>query len=197
MKNTTHRKLSTVVQDALDELEGDSVTLEQISGQLGTRAYGAFIVLMSLPNFIPGISLLSGLVLLVFSCQMFLGIEKPWLPKIIGQFEIKRSVLQNAMDKMLPSLKKFERYIQPRLVFMSEPFAVRCMGAVTAILSLIIMFPIPFSNLIPSLALLCLALGMMQKDGVTVLISAFAGITYSAIFIWLLTTMISALVAST
>ena len=191
MQNSPPRKLSQVLQDALDELKGDSVTLQQISDQLGTRAYGAFIVLMSLPNFIPGISVLSGMILLIFSFQMFLGIEKPWLPRFISQFSLKRSTLQKAMNKVLPSLEKFERYIRPRLVFMSAPIAIRCMGAAIVFLSLIILFPIPFSNLIPALALLFLAFGMMQKDGLAVLMSALIGIIYCTIFLWLIWAMLS------
>lgn len=180
------RKLSQVLQDAVDELTGETVTLQQISDQLGTRAYGAFIVLVSLPNFIPGISVFSGMLLMIFSVQMFLGVEKPWLPKFISQFSLKRSALQVGMDKVLPPLEKFEHFIRPRLVFMNSTMAVRCTGVVIIFFSLIILFPIPFSNLLPSLALLFMAFGMLQKDGLTVLVSATFGIIYCLIFLWLI-----------
>ena len=107
MSNDNPRKLSTVLQDALDDLS-DNPSLQKISDQLGTRAYGAFIVLLTLPNFIPGVSILSGTLLLLFSLQMALGIEKPWLPKFIGNVCISKATLEKGLKLALPKLVKIE-----------------------------------------------------------------------------------------
>ncbi|MEE4245632.1 MAG: exopolysaccharide biosynthesis protein [Kangiellaceae bacterium] len=190
MQQSQPRTLSEVLDDTLSELTTDTVTLRQISEQLGTRSYGAFIVFMSLPSFVPGISIISGLLVLLFSLQMFLGIQKPWLPKFIAEFAINTSTLRKAMAYLRPKLIKFEDLIRPRFVFMSTGLAIRAMGAVIAFLSLMVLFPLPFSNLVPSLALLILAIGMLQKDGLTALLSIVFGLTYSAIFLWFVWSLI-------
>lgn len=185
MSNENPRKLSTVLQDALDELKGEKATLQEITDQLGVRAYGAFIVLLTLPNFIPGISLLSGALLLVFSVQMAMGIEHPWLPKFIGKVSIQKLTLEKGLNLILPKLVKIEHYFKPRLILLSTQAAIRMIGIVIAFLSFVILLPIPFSNLLPSIALLFIAFGMLQKDGLTTLISALLGILYCVGFLWL------------
>ena len=180
-----HRTLSQVWQDTLNELKGEKITLQQIADQLGTRAYGAFIVLLTIPNFIPGISLLSGILLFIYSAQMSMGIQRPWLPKAISRYTISQETLSKGLNVMMPRLLSFEHYIKPRLAFLSTVLAIRLMGMVIAFFALIILLPIPFSNLLPSVALLFMALGMLQKDGLAVLMSAILGLVYSIMFLWL------------
>jgi hypothetical protein len=195
MQNNSPRKLSQILQDAVDELAGNTVTLQQISDQLGARSYGVFIVLMSIPNLIPGISVISGMILLIFSLQMLVGIEKPWLPKFISQFSLKTLTLKKGMDKVLPVLEKFECFIRPRFVFMSSSTAIRCMGGAISFMSLIILLPIPFGNLFPSLALFLMAFGIMQKDGLIVLVSAAFGVIYSSLFLWFVWSVLMRLIS--
>ena len=43
------------------------------------------------------------------------------------------------------------------------------MGAVCLLLSLILVLPIPFGNMLPSLAICIIALGMLERDGAWIL----------------------------
>ncbi|MDB2414226.1 exopolysaccharide biosynthesis protein [Rickettsiales bacterium] len=178
------RTLSEVLKDTLDELEEERIRFQKISDVLGTQAYGAFIVLLTLPNFIPGLSIVSGAFLLVFSIQMALGIQRPWLPKFIGNIRIKKEMLEKGVNLALPYLARIENCIKPRLIVFSTHIAVRLMGLVVTFLSFIVLLPLPFSNLMPSFVLLFMAFGMLQKDGATTLISAVLGVSYSIGFLW-------------
>ncbi len=62
--------------------------MRQITDLLGTRAYGAFIILLTIPNFIPGVSLVSAALLILFCVQMSYGIKRHWLPKVISNYTI-------------------------------------------------------------------------------------------------------------
>lgn len=180
----TPRTLSQVLTDAVNELEGKTATLSEISNKLGVRAYGAFIVLMTLPSFIPGISLFSGAFLLLFSVQMALGIEHPWFPKSIRQVEIKMATLQKGLNKGLPHLAKIEHYIKPRFVWLNSNIAIRLIGVLIAFFSFVVMLPIPLGNFVPSIALLFVAFGMLQKDGLVTSISLLLGTVYCVGFLW-------------
>lgn len=184
------RKLSLVLKDAINGLKEDSIKLQQLTDHLGTRAYGIFIVLMSLPNFIPGLAAISSIILIIFSLQMFAGIEKPWLPKFIRELSLKRSTLKEGIEKLLPYIERLEHYIQPRFIFISSVTAIRCTGIVIAYLNFIILLPFPFSNLIPAIAVLAIAFGLLQKDGLIVIFSTVIGITYSTVFLWLVWSLI-------
>ena len=73
--------------------------------------------------------------------------------------------------------------------------AIRLMGWVIALFSFVILLPILFSNLIPSIALLFMAFGMLQKDGLTTLLSALLGIAYCIGFLWLAWAVLLKLIA--
>ena len=47
------------------------------------------------------------------------------------------------------------------------------MGVACVLLALMMALPIPFGDMLPGLALVFFALGIMQKDGVAILIGAF------------------------
>ncbi|WP_417318469.1 exopolysaccharide biosynthesis protein [Emcibacter sp.] len=189
------RRLSAVLNDLMDSLQGEVLSLRQISDQLGTRAYGAFIVVLTLPNFIPGLSLISGAFMVLFSVQMVMGVEHPRLPALIGRFSIRRATLRKAMTVILPRLEYFEYRIRPRWVILNTQIAIRIMGLVVVFQSLVIMLPVPFSNFIPSVALLFMAFGMMQKDGLVVVLSALLGVLYSVVYLWFAWDLLTRLLA--
>lgn len=184
------RTLSQVLRESLNELQGEKVTLQEIFDQLGVRAYGAFIVLLSFPSFIPGISLLSGIFLLVFSIQMAMGIERPWLPKFIRNVQVHTSTLEKGLNLVLPQLAKIEHFIKPRILVLSTKFAIRLIGFAIAFFSFVVLLPIPFGNFIPAIALLFVAFGMLQKDGLLTAISIILGSLYCVAFLWFTWTLI-------
>ncbi|MCS5597817.1 MAG: exopolysaccharide biosynthesis protein [Alphaproteobacteria bacterium] len=185
MQSETPRKLSQVLQDEIDALHQDGLTIGDAYERLGTRALGVFIAFISLPALIPGISFFSGALLLILSLQMCLGIKKTWMPKFIRRYELKKATLQLALNKMLPNLRRLEKLIKPRFLFMVSSAGIRFTGIIIALFSLIILFPLPFSNLIPSLSLLCISFGLMQKDGLAMLTGTLVGILYSVAFLWI------------
>lgn len=185
MSSTNPRTLSQVLNDALDQIEGDKTSIGKISDNLGTRAFGALIVLMTLLSIVPGVSLISGAFLFIFSIQMSLGIEKPWLPKFIVKISVETKQLDKAFHYILPRLLIIEKYIRPRLLILSSTVATRLFGLFITFFAFVIMLPIPFGNFFPSLALLFLAFGMLQKDGVTALISVILGSLYCSAFLWI------------
>ena len=195
MKKKATLKLSQTILDTINALEGDPVTFQQITDQLGRRAYGALIIIMSLPNFIPGVAIISALLLLIFSIQMVLGVEKPWLPRCMGQYSLQRSTLKKGVDGVMPWIERFEHYMKPRWLFMSTELGVRAIGVVIVFLSVIILSPIPLGNLVPSIALLFIAFGILQNDGLVVWISAFCGILYSLGLLWVLKFLIWSVVS--
>lgn len=186
--NIKHRKqLSQILYEALDKFTGDTLTVQQLSNELGIRAYGTFLILMSLPNFIPLVSFISCTLLLFHSLQMALGVEKPWLPKFIREFSFKQATFRSLIARYAYILEKFEQLIRPRLLFMSSKLYTRLTGMAIFLLNLVLLFPIPFSNLVPSLAVMFIGFGLIQRDGLVILISALLGLIYSVfyfIFLW-------------
>lgn len=201
MQNNTPRKLSQVLEEAINSLEGDKISFKLLIEQLGSRAYGILLVLLTLPNAIPisgvlGISTLTGLLMLIFSVQMAFAIEKPWLPKFIAEKGISKELLLKALKVVSPYLKKIEPFIKPRMTMLNTPTALRVIGWIIVAFCIAILIPIPFSNFGPALAIFLIGLGMLEKDGVFALIGVILGLIYCSALFWFLFEIISKIFAS-
>ena len=69
--------------------------------------------------------------------------------------------------------RQLEKFVRPRLAFLhagAGMIRLIGLGIVIAGLGLMLPLPIPFSNHLPAWAVVLLAIGMMEKDGLCVLL---------------------------
>jgi hypothetical protein len=74
------------------------------------------------------------------------------------------------VEKAEPYLLRFERLLRPRLTVMTTSIVERLLGLVLLLLSVIVALPIPFANQPPAVAQALISLGLIERDGVVVLI---------------------------
>jgi hypothetical protein len=136
------------------------------------------IVLLCLPFLspvtIPGISTPFGLAIALCGLRIAFG-HKPWLPAMI----LNRSISYHALEKMVQAgcriYGKLEKVLRPRLsFFLVGPGMTMLVGAAIAVSGVALSLPIPppfiLTNTIPGFAIVFLALGLMERDGVLILI---------------------------
>jgi hypothetical protein len=70
---------------------------------------------------------------------------------------------------VLPSLQRFERLSHPRLAFLTGRTGARLVGAACSLIAVVLVLPIPFANLVPSIALGVFAMGLTRRDGLLIL----------------------------
>ncbi len=85
------------------------------------------------------------------------------------------------VNKSSPYIRKVERILRPRLLFMTSPFADRIVGFFVLLFSSFVLLPIPLSNFIPGLGVLVISFGLLGKDGLVILLGIFIGISGIAI----------------
>ena len=97
------------------------------------------------------------------------------------------------MQKVLPRLRKVERLSKPRLEIMTSELSEVLIGVATVILAFILILPIWGGNLIPALIIATFGFGLMQRDGLAIVIgwSAIGLIGLAALVIWLAWTWVS------
>ena len=71
---------------------------------------------------------------------------------------------------LLPRLAKLERLLAPRLGWLFGAWGDRVVGLVCTLLALVLILPIPLGNLLPALAIALMSLGLMQRDGIVLLL---------------------------
>lgn len=168
---TPPERMSQALQRLIDGEAGARVAIGDLFHKIGERAHYALLILFALPNTLPGIpgtSAVLGVPLLYLSLQLALG-RDPWLPGFIARRSVGRETLAGILARGKPWLEKGERYLHPRLQPLTTAGVERAVGALSVVLALSIMLPIPFGNMMPALAIIFFALGLMERDGAWVI----------------------------
>lgn len=169
------RKLSDELHALAEEFRERKVTLREVMTTLGGRASGLMIVILALPFCspitIPGLSMPFGAVILLLSACYVVG-RPPWLPERLLAVELPPKFFRMVLEGASKFIGWIERRLHPRWAWVTGTTALMrmhgllvCAGAVLLLLPL---GGIPFTNTLPALAVVIGTLGMMERDGAAV-----------------------------
>jgi hypothetical protein len=156
-------------------MEGKSLSLAELKQALKGRGSAMLLVLLALPFCfvaIPGLSTPFGIAISLIGACLLIGRE-PWLPRFIMRRRLSSAHLAQLLTGAARIARELEKFVRPRLAFLHIGPGMRRLigvGVITAGLALMLPLPIPFSNNIPAWAVVLLAIGMMEKDGLCVLL---------------------------
>src|SRR5688572_25483954 len=166
-------------------------TIRDLIGHDGLMLLTAFLTIIFLvPVSIPGVSTVFGGAILLLSLSRL--VNRPlWLPKKLQQREVSTEKLRGGMQRGLKWFRRLEHISRPRrmrsLTFGGFMGAINNIGLILGAVLLMMPFGlIPFSNTLPAIAILLLAIGLLQRDGVCILLGHLmnvASIVYFGILI--------------
>ena len=166
-------RISDALRRLLREANGQSLTVREMVKILHGRGLQFVVILLCLPFLlpvsIPGISMPFGLAIAVCGLRIAFG-HRPWLPEFVLSRSISYSVLERMVHFGCTIYEKVEKVIRPRLnILLDGPGMGMIIGLAIALsgvfLSLPIPPPFPLTNTIPGFAIICLSLGLMERDG--------------------------------
>ncbi len=168
------RKTSEILAE-LAASAAPRIQLRDLVNALGDRAFGLLILVFALPNAIglgtiPGLSTVFGVPQMFVAAQMALGWHKPWLPDWVLDKSLERGDFQTIVDRSTPYLQRAEKLLRPRWAVMSSYFAERLLGLVFLLLATIVAMPIPGGNWPPAVAMAFIAIGLVERDGLYIVI---------------------------
>ncbi len=171
-------KVSEQILAIFEHTPGERVSLRDMVDGLGDRGFGILFVFLALPNVIPipGISTLVGIPMAIFAGQMMIGLKRPWLPQRLLAVSFSKAEVLPALTIAIGRLAKVERFIKPRLSSLTQPFAERMIAAAIVYIALVLCLPIAGANLIPAIGVVCFALGIIEKDGVMVIVGGILSV---------------------
>ncbi len=179
---TTGRCTSDILTSIITDTQRDGdISVNDILQMLGERAFGLAILIFALPNSLPipsppGLSAITGILIIVLAMQMILGRDVPWLPARIGNYRFSRTIFCAFLARALPYIRKIERLLHPRLCFMHSRLGERMTGVAFLILGMVLSLPIPFGNFLPGVSMTLIALGLLERDGATMAGGMLGGI---------------------
>lgn len=156
---------SAIIRDLLKDAPQERVTLEWLLGNLGERSFGILLLFLGMIGLLPAAGTFTALLLFVPAVQMVLGRPAPVLPDFVGKRRLPRHAIAWLLRRVAPTLAFIESFTYPRW---QTPFRStrRVIGLVVILLAVTVLSPIPFASIIPNLAIMLLALGLLEKDGV-------------------------------
>ena len=168
----TLHSITDVLDQLLENTDGDKVSVDDLLSAFDNRSYGPLLLVPSLlalgpTGAIPGMSIAMASLIILIAVQMLFKHGEPWLPERILNVSFPRESLENGISKSRPYAQWVEKWIKPRIVFLTEKpwsYAVPlvCIGLAA------LMFPlalVPFGVFLPAAALTLLSIGLMLKDG--------------------------------
>jgi len=168
----------------IEKLPADEVTLVEILDIVGADSLMLLTIFMSLiflvPVSIPGVSTVFGTgILLIGITHLFA--RKLWLPKAIANRKLSSPKLKEAFQRAIIWLHRLEKISRPhRLSKLTAEGGMTVFNNLSFILAAILLMApfgfIPFSNTLPALALIFFSIGMMERDGGSVLLGYVANV---------------------
>jgi hypothetical protein len=169
-------RTSVRLRRLIDSLEADRVHVGYLIIQLRRRSFGGLLILLAVLGLLPGISLLAGLVMLLPALQMVVGLRAPAMPRFVRRRAVSVAGLRGVVNRAMPGLEWLEGYVRPRWPIMTQPPFANLAGLLIACLALMLLLPLPLSNLPPAIAIAALALALLERDGVAMAIGFVLGI---------------------
>jgi len=169
--------LSKALEGVIASLQPEGNTsLRQLLEQIGEQGLLLFTVVLCIPFLFPvgppGISTAFGLVILLIG----VGVARnrvPWLPDRLLDRPLAVASVRPVLVKGRQVCLKLERVVRPRWLQLTAGATVNVVhGSALVFAALVLMAPLPFiplSNTLPGGAILLLALGLAERDGLLVL----------------------------
>lgn len=196
----TRTPLETMVASVLERIRkiaddpAGRLTCNGLIEIVGADSHILAILVFSVLNLLPGppgYSIVIGLAIMAFAVMMLIG--KPlrvW--SVVGERQIPLTILV----KLLEFLAGFTRFISgfssPRVPALSAPRLLPLIAVMAFIFGVAMLTPIPFTNTLPSLGLAIICVGMLNRDGIAVLVGstvAIIGLVLLALALWIILTL--------
>ena len=178
-------RLSTLL---LDTFAADSKTtsLGNLVTDLGHHGMAIVLIIFSVPAALPlpaaGYSTLLSLPLFIIGGRLLTGRSSIWLPQFLLKKDFEPSRFSGAIGKLVSFAKLLERFSKPRFSFLTQSsVALPLVGLMVILLACSMALPIPGTNTAPAFAIFILGFGLLEKDGLIVLLGMAAGLVAIAI----------------
>ncbi len=176
--------LSRILEEALSQPE-ELVTVGRLAERMEERGFGLLLILLALVTMIPvlppGASGVVGLLYVVGALQMLAGRRQPWLPRPVSRYRLSDRTVTELRRRGVPVLQRVERFSRPRWTPLTDEALLRATSLVVLAMGVVLFLPLPFLNTLPGLSMLAIGVGLMNRDGVFLLVGTGLAATVLAL----------------
>ncbi len=185
------RSLSQLIIDLKDGFTGERVTIDHILEGFHERGFGFLLFVFALPPALPfpapGLGTIVAPALFFLTLQQIAGRHTVWLPGRVRRMSFDRKTISSLLDQGIPWIRRIEILARPRFGNLTRGFPSRLIGVAGFIMSLSIMLPIPLTNTVPGVGIVLMSVGVMMRDGLSVVAGAIIGLGWIAMTVVVVT----------
>ena len=167
---------------ALLDAEGE-ISLGELLDANGEQTYGLLVLLLSLPNLIPGLNLglapIGGIGIIGLGIQLAWGKPHPWVPARVQTQPIHKGRIKDALAKLETQLDRL-RWPMAEQRPLNRRWVGACMAWTGFLLALPV--PIPFGNQLPAAILCLLGAALLEEQTVWAWLGAAATVANTIYF---------------
>jgi len=171
------KTFSQALHDLASALPEGHISVRDLLGMVGEHGMLMFCMILTIPFLtplpLPGISTVFGLIIMLISLGVILN-RVPWLPRLLMNRTIATHQLGPILRRGANFFTRLEKIIRPRLLALTHGATLNRLNGVMLLLAgffLILPLPLlPLSNTFPGWAVLLMAIGILQRDGLVVLV---------------------------
>ncbi|GGY44324.1 exopolysaccharide biosynthesis protein [Parvularcula lutaonensis] len=186
--NDDTEPLEDILEEARESSDGEKTSVGELVDAFGAQSLGPVLILFGLLALfppigaVPGVPILLGAALVLYSVQFIAGATRIWLPKRLREVSFEREKIENAKTKMQPWLRRIDRLFTERLTVLVGPTSARLVG-VAALLHALLMIPLEFISAValPGAALTFSGVALTARDGLMMLVGW--AITAAAVYV--------------
>jgi hypothetical protein len=165
---------SQVLEDLLDQAPADYFTLGWLMTALQRRSFGIIILLLGVLAAAPIGSMVPALMLAALAVQMIAGRYEPVFPRFITARQLPTRHLLRLGRRAIPLLRYLENAVHPRWPSIFEA-AKRFVGVVVLLMAgVVLLTPVPLSNVPPAIVIALIALAYIEEDGLLLCLAFLA-----------------------
>ncbi len=169
-------RTSEILARLAEENNNPGVTIGALLDALKDRGFGIVLILFSFPNAVLPIAWILGTPILFFAVQLVLGLGEPWLPEALRRPSVSHETFDRLMAYVIKYLRIAEQWLKPRWTWLTGRSMERFIGVYMVFLTLMLLVPIvPFGNALPAFGIGVIAAGLLEKDGLAIVIGSLVG----------------------
>jgi hypothetical protein len=144
------------------------------------------VIVFLIPVSIPGVSTVFGAIIVLVGVSRLL--QRPlWLPEKLRLHEVPTDRLKTTLGAGLIWVQRLEKISTPHRLgaLVDSKYAAIISDSAFILAALLLMAPfglVPFSNTLPAVAVLFFAIGLLQRDGIAVLLGHLLNIATISYF---------------
>lgn len=170
-------RTSVILARLAADSDRERIDIGTIVDALYDRSFGVVIILFALPNTIFPVAWILGTPILLFTIQMAIGRQEPWLPEFMRRQSLRQETFSKIVEYVVRYLAKIEAWLKPRWHFLTTDSMERLIGIYMTLLTIVLLVPVPFGNALPSFGIGIIAAGLLEKDGVAIFVGSIVGLS--------------------